>query len=70
MGDLVTKDMAKAPNAFFTSIFTGKTVLQQSKGLEKVPSKVGEDQARQSLSKLDVPVGPERMHPRVLRELA
>ena len=35
----MTKDMAKAPNAFFTSVFTGKTGLQQSKGLEKVPSK-------------------------------
>ena len=31
---------------------------------------MGEDQVRQRLSKLDVPVGPERMHPRVLRELA
>lgn len=35
----MTKDMAKAPNTFFTLFFTSKTGLQQSKGLEKVHSK-------------------------------
>lgn len=39
MGDPVTKIMVKTLNDFFTSVFTSKTGLQESKVLEKVHSK-------------------------------
>ncbi|KAK4825599.1 hypothetical protein QYF61_000688 [Mycteria americana] len=81
-GHLVTKDMGMAEvlNAFFTSACTSKIDLQESHApgtCEKVWSE--EDlpsgkqcPARVHLNKLDIDraVGPDGMHPLVLRELA
>ncbi|PKU32263.1 rna-directed dna polymerase from mobile element jockey-like [Limosa lapponica baueri] len=57
-----------------TLIFTSKTGLEESRAPESkedIPL-VEEDQVREYLRKLDIhkPMGPEGMHPRVLRELA
>ncbi|GAB0199649.1 hypothetical protein GRJ2_002430300 [Grus japonensis] len=82
MGDLVTRDMEKAEvlNDFFASVFTGKgsshiTQVAEGKGRDwenEEPPTVGEDQVRDHLRNLKVykPMGPDQLHPWVLRELA
>ncbi|GAB0187639.1 mitochondrial enolase superfamily member 1 [Grus japonensis] len=82
VGALVTEDTEKAEllNAFFALIFTAKTSPQESQTLEvgeKVWRKedlplVEEDWVREHLGKLDIhkSMGPDAMHPQVLRELA
>ena len=80
--DLVTWDMEKAEvlNDFFASVFTGKcsshtTQVAEGKGRdwenEELPT-VGEDQVQDHLRNLKVhkSMGPDEMHPQVLRELA
>lgn len=81
-GDLVKKDTEEPEvlNAFFTSVFTGSTSLQESQAprvRKKVWNKedalsVEEDQVRDHLSKIDIfkSMGHDRVHPQVLKELA
>ncbi|GAB0206849.1 mitochondrial enolase superfamily member 1 [Grus japonensis] len=82
VGALVTEDTEKAEllNAFFASVFTAKASPQESQTLEvgeKVWRKddlplVEEDRVRNHLGKLEMhkSMGPDGMHPQVLRELA
>ncbi|GAB0207584.1 hypothetical protein GRJ2_003224100 [Grus japonensis] len=81
-GHLVTQDMEKAEvfNDFFASVFTSKgcshtAQLTEGKGRDwenAEPPTVGEDQVQEYLRNLKVhkSMGPDEMHPWVLRELA
>ncbi|GAB0189774.1 mitochondrial enolase superfamily member 1 [Grus japonensis] len=81
-GDHITRDMEKAEvlNDFFASVFTGKCLshtaqVAKGKGRDwenaELPT-VGEDQVREYLRNLKVhkSMGPDELHPQVLRELA
>ncbi|GAB0204010.1 mitochondrial enolase superfamily member 1 [Grus japonensis] len=73
-------EKAELVNATFASVFTAKASPQETQTLEvgeKVQRKedlplVEEDQVREHLGKLDIhkSMGPDGMHPHVLRELA
>ena len=78
MGDLVTSDMEKVLNDFFSSVFTGKgsshtpgVTEDNGRGWTELPI-VSEDQVRDHLMNLKVnkSMGPDGIHPGVLKELA
>ncbi|GAB0196058.1 mitochondrial enolase superfamily member 1 [Grus japonensis] len=71
-------EKAEILNNFFASVFTGKSLSHTAQGTEgrdwenaEWPT-VGEDQVRKYLRNLKVhkSMGPDELHPRVLRELA
>jgi len=82
MGDVITqeRDKAEVMNNFVASVFTGKcsshtTQVAEGKGRDwenEEPPTVGEDQVQDHLRNLKVykPMGPDDVHPWVLRELA
>ncbi|NXU58904.1 LIN1 transcriptase, partial [Turnix velox] len=81
-GELVTGDLEKAEvlNNFFASVFTGTASDSTTEVLKNVavyqgkqdPPTVCEEQVREHLRNLEVhkSMGPDEIHPRVLRELA
>ncbi|NWW41559.1 LIN1 transcriptase, partial [Panurus biarmicus] len=81
-GNLITADKEKAElNAFFASVFSGKTSCPQDNcppGLvddvrdQNGPPVIQEEAVREMLRCLDVhkSMGPDGLHPRVMRELA
>ncbi|GAB0199630.1 mitochondrial enolase superfamily member 1 [Grus japonensis] len=71
-------EKAEVLNDFFASVFTGKCLSHTAQVAEgrdwenAEPPTVGEDQVREYLRNLKVhkSMGPDELHPRVLRELA